>query len=140
MTASKRMALAFCCLLFALSLFGLRGIVINAVRYGPRTIWPVLQVLPAYLLFALPGWLLAMPFVLLFKDAEGRRMWLTLLIGTAIGPAFIGGWSLLATHGHSKLEADGAALLMSLTIGFLTTATYVFLLRHLGRRPYSGSR
>lgn len=79
------MGLAFCCILLAVALLGPIGVPSAAIRQ-PRTIGTLLSVLAVHLLFALPGWFFALPFVLLFKDAEGARAWLILTIGTAIGP------------------------------------------------------
>jgi hypothetical protein len=63
MTAPKRMALAFGCMLLAIAIFGTMDIVHIAIFYGPRHALPNLQMLPVYLLFAFPGWVLALPFV-----------------------------------------------------------------------------
>ena len=134
MTAPKRMALAFGCMLLAIAAFGTMDIVHIAIFYGPRHALPNLQMLPVYLLFAFPGWVLALPFVLLFKDADGWRAWTILAIGTAIGPAFLLTWSLLASGGRTTWRSDGMAVMMSLWIGFLTTVFYVALLRRFRNR------
>ena len=38
------------------------------------------------MVFALPAWCLYLPFVIAFKDAEGRRIWTILFSGILIGP------------------------------------------------------
>jgi hypothetical protein len=134
MTAPKRMALAFCCMLLGILSLGAWGAISTAIHYGPRYVLPALQMLPVYILFAFPGWILALPFVLLFKDANGRNLWWILAIGTAIGPAFMSGWSLLASGGRWNWQANGSAVAMSIWIGFLTTISYVVLLRRFTRR------
>ena len=134
MTAPKRMALAFGGMLLAIAIFGTMDIVHIATFYGPRHALPNLQMLPVYLLFAFPGWVLALPFVLLFKDADGWRAWTILAIGTAIVPAFLLTWSLLASGGRTTWRSDGMAVMMSLWIGFLTTVFYVALLRRFRNR------
>jgi hypothetical protein len=111
------------------------GAVPTAIRYEPRYAVPVLQILPVYLLFAFPGWILALFFVLLFKDANGRRhLWWILTIGTAISPTFILGWSLLASGERLNWQANGSAVAMSIWIGFFTTISYALLLRRLTNR------
>jgi hypothetical protein len=134
MTAPKRMALAFGCMLLAIAIFGIMYIVPIALVYGLRHALPTLQMLPVYLLFAFPGWVLALPFVLLFKDADGWRAWTILAIGTAIGPAFLLTWSLLASGGRTTWRSDGSAVMTSLWIGSLTTVFYVALLRRFRNR------
>ena len=129
MTAPQRVFLAFCCLLLGFTLFAVMGTVPVALRYGARYALPGLEMMPLYFLFALPGVVLVLPFVLMFKNAEGRRAWIILTIGTCVGPAFLGGWTLLASRGHFSWQADGAALIMSVWIGFPTTVFYVLLLR-----------
>ena len=133
MTTPKRMALAFGCMLLALAVFAICGIVPIAVLYGPRHALPSVQMMPVYLLFALPGWILALPFVIYFKNADGWRTWAILGIGTAIGPCFMLGWPLLAS-GRINWQGDGAGGAMALFIGFLTTLFYVVLLRRFTRK------
>ena len=105
------------------------GIPSTAMRYGPRYVLPALQMLPVYLLFAFPGWLLALPYVLLFEDANGRRFWWILAIGIAIGPTFMLACSLLASGGRLNWQANGSAVEMSIWIGSVTTIFYAMLLR-----------
>ena len=80
---------------------------------------------------------MAVPFVILFKSADGWRAWATLAIGTAIGPIFLLTPNLVATGGQISWQAGGAGVVMSLVIGFLTTVFYVLLLRRFKR---SGAR
>ena len=133
MTTRKRMALAFACMLVAFAIFAILGIVPAAVRYGPRYARSVVQILPAYLLFTLPGWVLALPFVIYFKNADGWRTWAILAIGTAIGPCLLLGLPLLK-YGRINWQGDSAGAAMALFIGFLTTLFYVLLLRHFTRK------
>ena len=135
MTTPKRMALAFACMLLAFAAFALLGIVHAAVQFGPRYARPVVQILPVYLLFTLPGWALALPFVIYFKNADGWRTWAILAIGTAIGPCFLLGWPLLE-YGRITWQGDGAGASMALFIGFLTTLFYVLLLRRFTRKAF----
>lgn len=131
MTAPKRVLLALCSFLPGFSLFAIVGTVPTALRYGARYALPAVQIMPVYLLFALPGLVLALPFVLFFKNAKGYRAWIMLAVGSIIGPAFLGIWAVLASHGHFSWQANGAALFMSVWIGLPTTVFYVVLLRRL---------
>ncbi|HLI76313.1 MAG TPA: hypothetical protein VKV02_05150 [Acidobacteriaceae bacterium] len=133
MPAGKRMLLALVCVVLAVLLLGFVGAA-SSLRYGWRHTLPVFGILPAYLLFSLPGWVLALPFVLAFRDAEGWRPAAILAIGMAIGPAFILGTSLLKSHGHLDWRANGSAVLMAFFIGTVTTVLYVLLLRRFCRR------
>ena len=134
MTTPKRMALAFGCMLLAIAALGILLTVPAAIRLGPRYALPALEILPVYLMFAIPGWVLALPFVVLFKDADGWRAWAILTIGPAIGPAFVLTWILMSARGHIKWQGDGSAFFLSAIISFLTSGFYVLLLRLAGRK------
>ena len=134
MPAVKRMLLALGCVLLAVLLLGLVGAAFS-LRYGWRYTEPVFEMLPVYLLFALPGWVCALPFVLFFRDAQGSRAVAILAIGTAIGPAVILTGSLLETHGQLDWQANGSAVLMAFLIGTLTTVLYVVFLRRFSPSP-----
>ena len=140
MTAPKRIALAFGCLLLAFAIFDSLGTVPTLIRYGPRYVRNEIEILPVYLVVAVVGWLLAIPFVILFKDADGWRAWATLAIGTAIGPVFLLTPSLVATGGQISWQAEGAGVAMSLFIGFVTTVVYVLLLRRFKRKAPNDPR
>ena len=133
MTTPKRMALAFGCMLLAFAIFALWGIVPTATRYGLRYVSPTFEILPVYLFFTLPGWVLALPFIIVFKNANGWRTWAMLAIGTAIGPCFLLGWTLLEDH-RINWRGNNVSLAMSLFIGSLTTVFYVLLLRRFTRK------
>jgi hypothetical protein len=130
MSAQKRIILAFVSMLLAVTCIGFMGVVPLAFHYGLKKAIPIFEMLPVYIMFALPGMALAAPFVLLFKDAIGPRLWWTLAIGTAIGPSFILTWVLLSLHGRFNWQANGVAIVLSTEIGTLTTFFYVLLLRH----------
>ena len=136
MTGPRRLLLSLCSVFLGVALFGILFTIPAALRDGIRSAVSAdyLGILLFYFFVALPGWVLAMPFVLCFENAGGRRAWIMLAIGTAIGPAFLGTWALLASHGHLRWQSDGATLMMSAWIAFLTTASYVVLLSRLGKR------
>jgi hypothetical protein len=130
MTASKRLLLAFGCTVLGVSTIGIFGVVRSlhyGLRYGLKYVGQILQILPVYLIIALAGWVIAIPFVLAFKSARGVQGWLTLCIGTIIGPAFLTAW----LEGHINWLADGSSLVLSAAIGCLTTVFYVLLLRRM---------
>ena len=133
MTAPKRIALAFGCLLLAFAIFGIVGTVPTLIRDGPSHARFEIEILPVYLVVAVAGWLLAIPFVILFKDADSWRAWAILAIGTAIGPIFLLTPNFVASGGHISWQAEGTGVAMSLFIGFLTTVFYVLLLRRFKR-------
>jgi cation transport ATPase len=95
--------------------------------------------MPVYLLFTLPGWVLALPFVIYFKNADGWRTWAILAIGTAIGPCFLLGWPLLE-YGRINWRGNGAGASMALFIGFFTSLFYVLLLRHFTSKALPNAR
>jgi hypothetical protein len=78
-----------------------------------------ISIFPLYLLIALAGSIVALPFVLAFKSSRGVQGWLTLFIGTAIGPTLMWGWALTSSNGHINWKADGFALALSTLLRFL---------------------
>lgn len=135
MTTPKRMALAFGCMLLAIAILGVISAVHSAIRYGLQHTLHNIEAWPVFLLFAFPGWVLALPFVILFENADGWRTWAILAIGTAIGPCFILTWTLIASGGRIAWQGNSFAIGMSLLVGFLITALYVLLLRSFKSKP-----
>jgi hypothetical protein len=131
---SARVVLSFGCVLLATGLFNLRGISSYRLDIGIRFDFFVLT-----LLFALPGWLLCLPLVIAFKDAESWRGWVILIVGVSIGPGFILAWRLLTmpNGGHFTRQGDGYSLLASTIVSFLTTIFYVLTLKIIHRRSAS---
>src|SRR6516164_6659790 len=54
------------------------GLLIAALGFGT---WVVV--------FSIPGWLLAIPFVLLVRNIRGWRFWMYFALGACFGPALI---------------------------------------------------
>lgn len=83
--------------------------------------------------FSLPGWLLAIPIVLLIKNIGGWRFWMYWLIGSCFGPALILAVGL--NNGLRSTNFDlffhNAMSMMRLAapISCLTTLLYLLLLR-----------
>lgn len=130
----RRVFLALVCTVLAVSLLFILSAIPLAFRYGLRRTLPGFEMFPVYLAFALPGWVLVLPFVLWFENAEGWHVWAILGIGTAIGPCFLVAWTLLASRGHFNAKGDGFGLVAALAIGFLTSVLYVIGLRYLQGR------
>ncbi len=142
MRTSRRILLTLVCIvtafatLFVWSLLGLIGP--HGGRLG-QLLQNSAEVFPVYFVFALPSWLIALPFVILLKDAEGWRGWATLVIGVLIGPGFILLWGLVESPGHLTWQGDSFALVASAIISLLTTVCYVLTLKFAhGRSIASG--
>ena len=103
-----------------------------------------LPVFHVTMVFALPVWCLYLPFVIVLKDAEARRIWAILFSGILIGPASLAFWCLILQirgrdpytiwHGDPLIGLGGiAAMICALIVGFLTTSLYLLALRVLHR-------
>jgi hypothetical protein len=100
---------------------------------------PNLFVTRITLLFALPAWLLYLPFVVAYTRATHRQLWILLGAGILIGPASLAAWgALLLLRGESGpaiwrgdplLGGMGGMMLCAILVGSLTTIVYVCALR-----------
>lgn len=84
-------------------------------------------------LLSLPGWLLAIPAVLLVRDLRRRRFWLYLALGSCIGPVLILGiafYSALSAPNFAGFPRNSmSTAYLAAGISFLTTLIYLLLLR-----------
>jgi hypothetical protein len=84
-------------------------------------------------LLSLPGWLLAIPVVLLVKNIRGWRFWMFWGLGVCFGPALILGASLYTALGAAAFAGFSRDLLpltfMAGAVSGLTTLIYLLLLR-----------
>jgi hypothetical protein len=128
MTTPKRVGLAFGCMIFTIAILAAAGTAESTIRYGLHRTAPNIEIWAVVLLFAFPGWILSLPFVIFFKSIDGWRIWAIMAIGTAIGPGFISIWTLIASRGRVVWRGNGFALGMSLLISSITTGLYVLLL------------
>jgi hypothetical protein len=85
----------------------------------------------------IPGWLIALPIIVIPNKAAHRPTWQLGLIGSSIGPGImfaIGTYFAIANHSgiHYKREAWYLAGLAAL-ISVITTATYLTCLKLFGR-------
>ena len=148
MRTSRRVLLSLVCVviatqfIFLFSLFGL-------LRYPSNRIFELksdLEIMPVFFVFALPGWLIALPFVASFKDAEGWRGWATLLIGSAIGPGFELALQLVESPHHISQGVPfwqsgfAFSLCASSVISMLATVCYIATLKFAHRRSTASAQ
>jgi hypothetical protein len=90
------------------------------------------------LLIAWPAWCLYLPFVIAFKDAEGRRIWILASVGVLIGPLSLLLWDAIdrlqgvkaRMLGMDPLHSmGGVSIVLALAAGSLTTCAYVYGLK-----------
>jgi len=86
----------------------------------------------AVLVFALAGWLLAVPVVLTVKNIHGRRMWFLLAVGSCIAPIVILGFEfvgqLIDPHSGS-FWAGTTFFVLAAAVSCITTIIYLMLIR-----------
>jgi hypothetical protein len=84
-------------------------------------------------LLSLPGWLLAIPAVLLVRDLRRWRFWVYLALGSFIGPVLILGiafYSAVRAPNFAGFPRDSmSTAYLAAGISFLTTLIYLLLLR-----------
>jgi hypothetical protein len=126
----KRIVLWFGSLLLSVTLFSLSWVGLAVVVFR------------ATMIFAFPVACLYVPFVLAFKDAEGRRIWTILFSGILLGPASLALWGLIlqlrGDDPHTIWQGDPligmggiSAMIFALIVGSLTTFLYVIALKVL---------
>ena len=131
MNTLKRLSLWFGSLLLSATLF----VLLFSVLFRASAI----LILRVTMIFAFPLWCLYLPFVIALKDAEERRIWITLLSGTLIGPASLALWGLMLQlrggdpheiwYGDPLIGLGGfAAMIFAFIVGFVTTSFYVVAL------------
>lgn len=91
-----------------------------------------------FLFFSLPGWLLAVPLVLVTRNIGGWRFWMYWAIGSAIGPLMILGIALYSflTSPKSSAFASGSITFayFAAAVSSLTTFFYLLSLREAQRQ------
>ena len=137
MNTLKRLGLWFGSLTLSATFFLLFSVLFRA--------WSVIVILRVTMVLGFPVWCLYLPFVIALKDAEERRIWITLLSGTLIGPASLALWGLMLQlrggdpheiwYGDPLIGLGGfAAMIFAFIVGFVTTSFYVIALRIVHRR------
>jgi hypothetical protein len=88
--------------------------------------------------FSLPGWVLAIPFVLLVKNIEGWRFWMYWVIGSCFGPALMVAVGLnnglRSTNFELFFQNAMTMMRLAIPISCLTTLLYLLLLRRAQKR------
>ncbi|HSU18786.1 MAG TPA: hypothetical protein VLI45_03500 [Acidobacteriaceae bacterium] len=130
----KRILLSLVCVLIAvllptfLNLFTApRGYVIHVFRQN-------LTMIPVWLMFALPAWVLLTPFIIWLKDTESWRGLIILILGIGFGPMLILILALARAPHHFNANSDGFPVAMAGEVSVTTTLLYFFLLRRMTRR------
>ena len=89
-------------------------------------------------LFSLPGWLLALPIVLVATDIQGWRFWMYFAIGSCIGPVMILGVSLyyfLTSTSFAGFAQDSfMCVYLASSISIMTALIYLLLLQRAQQR------
>lgn len=85
------------------------------------------------LVCCIPGWLIALPVVLMVRNTRGWRFFAYWAVGSCIGPALIYVVALLAFHGFAGFRSAAPEandfLYLSAAISCLATILYLLLLR-----------
>jgi hypothetical protein len=85
---------------------------------------------PWVIVLSLPGWVLAIPIVLLVRNIRGWRFWMYWAVGILIGPVLIMAVALYSGPGLGGLPGGSMSLLyLATAISALTTLIYLLLLR-----------
>ena len=126
MRARKRIALSFGCLLVSTFLYGLA---FNLHSYAAHSFTNILGMVPITLLYAVPGWAVTLPLMVLFKDARGWR-------GLALFVSCVGSTpALLHLGGFDSLYVISALLVSS-----FATTFYLVSLATLSRPQIASAR
>jgi hypothetical protein len=134
MRAISRIVLSFCSLLLAVAIFS--GIL------GSLDSW--LFVFKVAMIFALPVWLINLPFLFLLKNVGRHHRWIVPALGGLIGPVCLTLWCAILVLGGSNWasiwngdpEAGGleSALIFASLIGLSTNSFYAVALPIFKRR------
>lgn len=130
------LSILFCAILasFAASLAQLW----HLPRFDLRLVFLQTSVVSVFTLVAcLPGWLLALGFILTITDFHGWRFFATWALGTAIGPLVVLGFSLflfMSTSGASTFFYPAEMAWFAVAIACSATLLYLLLIRHSQRR------
>ena len=86
-----------------------------------------------FLGFALPGWLVALPIVIVVRDYSGLRLWIWGITGVCIGPSLIFALVvcefLMVPQSERDLYGLSVFMVLAFAVSSLTTAMYLLLVR-----------
>jgi hypothetical protein len=128
-----RIGLWFGCLLVAVAIFSLFFVRLFSIGSD------VIAIFRITMMFALPVWFLYVPFIVVLKDAEDRRIWIILVSGILIGPLALILWSFILQLRGSNANTDPLAgstagyMIFSSVVGLLAAAIYGFFLKAIYR-------
>ena len=85
------------------------------------------------LLFSLPGWILAIPIVLIVTNYREWRFWVYLAVGSVIGPLLMFGIAFYAffsdPHSSGFSWEANPLLILGTSVSCVTTLIYLLLMR-----------
>lgn len=129
MTRWKRFGVSIASLAMAELIFSL----IFAIQAPPQKHWwtGAVAFLAVISIFAIPGWILALPIILSVQKITERHLWVLGVIGTLIGPFVIGAIDLISWKLDRSAGTDfGWGFIgIATAISFLTTALYLTALK-----------
>ena len=107
-------------------------------RFDLRLVFLQTSVVSVFTLVAcLPGWLIALGFILSITNLRGWRFFATWALGTAIGPLVLLGFSLflfMSASGARTFFYPAEMAWFSVAIAGSSTLLYLLLVRHSQRR------
>jgi hypothetical protein len=134
MSAGKRILLSLPCLLVAVLLPTCLNLLTAPHGYVIQVFRQNLTMVPVWLMFALPAWVLLTPFIIWLKDTEGWRGLIILILGIGFGPLLILILALAQAPHHFNANSDGFPIAMAAEVSVMTTLLYFFVLRRMTRR------
>ena len=85
------------------------------------------------ILACIPGWLIAVPVVLIANDIQGWRFWLLWVVGSCIGPLLLLVFAMLAFQGSAGVSTSVPDIMdfvyLGAAVSCLSTTVYLLLLR-----------
>jgi len=140
---SKRQRLTYSVvsLAFAASVCGLSFAIIDGYNGKPGPLVSCFYYSLEIFVCSLPGWVLALPIVLLVADTRAWRVWVLLVVGFGIGPLLmlsLGAYvSLTSTTLVTWAPEAKRLVLLAATVSAVTTLLHLALLGHGSKRATS---
>jgi hypothetical protein len=139
-TVSKLARMGYSAAAFSagISLYALVGAAIGRPSTPKQFLVSFLWLCLPGVIFAIPGWVIAIPLVLLISRIDGWRFWMLLAVGASIGPIAIASfalWAWVAAGENGRPDTFGPAFfLLGTAVAAITTLTYLLLLHRAQRR------
>jgi hypothetical protein len=141
-TTSQRIAISLLSVLLTLAIAAPCLGVLNSPHNPKMWLTATVEFFFYGLLFCFPGWLLALPLVVLIRRADGWHFWAALAVGSAIGPAamilfatYVGLKSNLPLNAIFSLRTPMSNTLtyLATVLSLLTTLFFLLFLRRAQR-------